>query len=238
MLGSFFLLHRFERLISERQAIGPHADAFRRTLYADAQRHAGDEKQHAGEKRRPAPTEGMDCDPEKRRDQCAADRHCRADDGHRAGAQADEPTVGDNRRRVHETGGEGERDDAEVDDKKGRVAVHPGKENVADAGEQRGGKHHRFGAVAVDQVADDGRSERSFGARQGKSQRSRGAGEAEILGDGQKENREAVLMQAAAENAQRRNQANHAPAVVEAGEAFAQVVRAHGCRNAFVGRVS
>ena len=102
----------------ERQAVGAHADALGRTLYPDAQRHAGYEKQHAGEKRRPAPAEGMDCDPEKRRDQCAADRHCRADDGHRASAQTDEPTVGDNRRRVHETGGERERDDAEVDDRK------------------------------------------------------------------------------------------------------------------------
>ena len=53
----------------------------------DAQRHAGYKKQHAGEKRRPAPTEGMDCDPEKRRDQCAADRDRRADDGHGARAQ-------------------------------------------------------------------------------------------------------------------------------------------------------
>jgi hypothetical protein len=53
------------------------------------------------------------------------------------------------------------------------------------------------------------------------------------LSDGQKENRKAVLMQAAAEHAQRGNEADHAPAVVEAGKAVAQGVRAHGCRKAF-----
>ena len=78
-----------------------------------------------------------------------------------------------------------------------------------------------------------GRGERSFGVRQGKSQRSRGAGQAELRGHRQKEDVKPVSVQAAAENAQRRNQANHAPAVVKASEAFAQIVRAHGCRNAF-----
>ena len=41
--------------------------------------------------------------------------------------RADEPTVGDNRRRMHETGVEREGDDAQIDDQKSRVVVHPGK---------------------------------------------------------------------------------------------------------------
>ena len=102
----------------------------------------------------------------------------------------------------------------------------------------RRGEHQRFGAEAVDQIADDGRGQRTFGARQGKSQGSRGAAEAEILGDRQKENREAVLVQSAAENAQRRNHANHAPAVVKAGEAFAQLSCSRMSERFSVGRVS
>jgi len=54
------------------------------------------------------------------------------------------------------------------------------------------------------------------------------------LSDGQKENRETVLMQAAAEHPQRGNKTDHAPAVVETGKAVAQGVRAHGCRKVFV----
>jgi hypothetical protein len=48
---------------------------------------------------------------------------------------------------------------------------------------------------------------------------------------GQEENRKAVLMQAAAENAKRGNEADHAPAVVKAGDALAHVSDAQSCRG-------
>src|SRR5258707_174679 len=47
----------------EGQAVGAHADALGRTVNAQTQRQTEQQKKHTCEKRRPAPTEGMDCDP-------------------------------------------------------------------------------------------------------------------------------------------------------------------------------
>jgi len=83
-----------------------------------------------------------------------------------ARAQPDKPTVGDHRGRMDEAGGKGDGDDAQVNNEKGCVAIDPGKENVADARHQRRRQHDRPGAEAIDEIADDGRCERAFGAGQ------------------------------------------------------------------------
>ena len=67
---------------------------------------------------------------------------------------------------------------AEVDDKEGTRGCSPRKRECSRCRRAaRAVNIIGFGAVAIDQVADDGRGERSFGARRRKSQRSRGAGE-------------------------------------------------------------
>src|SRR4029453_18864316 len=99
----------------------------------------------------------------------AANRNGGADEGHRATTQTDEPTVSDDRGRMDESCGKGERNDAEIDDEKGVIAIHPCKENVTDPGEQCSGEHEWLGAVTVDQIADKWRGKRAFGAGQEKS---------------------------------------------------------------------
>ena len=67
------------------------------------------------------------------------------------------------------------------------------------------------------------RSGQALCARQRKREGSRRATQPKLVGHGQKENREAVLMQTAAENPERGDDADHAPAVVKAGDALAEV---------------
>ena len=72
---------------------------------------------------------------------------------------------------MHESAGVGERDHAEIDEEKSRVAVDLGEQQVADSHEQDRREHDRLRPVAVEQMADDRSFDGAFGARQGKSQR-------------------------------------------------------------------
>ena len=74
-------------------------------------------------------------------------------------------------------------------------------------------------------MADDGPFDGALGARQGKRERCRGAAEIQFLTERQKEHREAVTMQARAEQAHRRGSADHMPAVEKAGELFEHLIK-------------
>ncbi len=120
-------------------------------------------------------------------------------DRHGAGAQANEPGVGESHRRVHEAAGVGERDQAGINQHETRRSYRPGRarDSRRPSSETAASITGR-GPIAVKQVADDRSFDRAFGAGEGKRERSRGAAEIEFLAERQEENSEAVAVQACA----------------------------------------
>jgi len=114
---------------------------------------------------------------------------------------------------MNEPGDESKANHAEINGEKARVAIYPRQQNVADTGQKNRGHNNRSRPVAIDEMADERRLDGALRARQRESQRCRGAAESKILADREKENREAELMQSAADDADERNQPDHAPAV-------------------------
>ena len=114
---------------------------------------------------------------------------------------------------MNEAGDEGKANHAEINGEKARVAIYPRQQNVTDAGQKNRGHNNRSRPVAIDEMADERRLDGALRARQRESQRCRGATKSKILADREKENREAELMQSAADHADERNQSDHAPAV-------------------------
>src|SRR6266508_5247706 len=106
---------------------------------------------------------------------------------------ANEPAIRHDHRRVDEAGNECEADHAEVDDHETGVAIHPGEQDVTNAGEKNRRYNDRPWAVTIDKIADQRRFYGALRARQRKRQRRCRPANSEILADREKENREAEL---------------------------------------------
>src|SRR6478752_994251 len=117
---------------------------------------------------------------------------------------------------MNEAGDEGKANHAEINGEKARVAIYPRQQNVTDACQKNRRHNNRSRTVAIDEMADQRRLNRALRARQRERQRSRCAAKSKILAYRQKENREAELVQPAADHADERNQSHHAPAVKNA----------------------
>ena len=92
--------------------------------------------------------------------------------------------------------------------------MHAGEHEIADAGERDGDGDHRARAEAIDAIAGDGTFDGALGAGEGKYQRSRRARQSQFMGHRQKKHRQSIGVQAAAENADRATDGDHAPAEV------------------------
>ena len=82
----------------------------------------------------------------------------------------DKPGVDQDHRRVHESAGVRQRNDAEIYDQKSYVAIDLGKQQVAGSHQQHRSQHDRLGSVAIEQMTDDGTFDGAFGAREREGQ--------------------------------------------------------------------
>lgn len=107
---------------------------------------------------------------QERCEQCAANGDGRADHRHGAGTVADKPGVAHGHRGVDKARRKGKGNDTEVNDQERRIAIHPGKQDIACAAHGCGEQEHRARTEAVDQIADKGAFESAFSAGKGKRQ--------------------------------------------------------------------
>jgi hypothetical protein len=121
---------------------------------------------------------------------------------------------------MNEAGDKGEGDDTKVNRQKTCIATHPGKKNIAHAGEKSGHDNHRPRAETIDQITDQRSLDGALRSGKREGERRCGSTQTEILADGKKENCETVLMQPASDNPDRRHQPDHPPAVIQAREEF------------------
>src|SRR5262249_53667176 len=76
---------------------------------------------------------------------------------HGTGTLANEPTVGDNHWRVDKSGHERKTDHAQVNNHEARIAIHPGQQDVTNAGKKNRRYEGRPRTVAIDEIADERR---------------------------------------------------------------------------------
>src|SRR6266511_4356206 len=97
-------------------AVGHESHALRRAAKRSAERNADYQKRQPRESCTPTPAPRMHNEAEHRSNQYTAEAVGGAVDRHGAGTQANKPRVGQRHRRVHETAGVGQRNQASVND--------------------------------------------------------------------------------------------------------------------------
>ncbi len=200
-------------------AVGQQPHALRG---APDEEHEREQHEHdeTGQDRRRPPAEIQHGQRDQRKDDDSADGLAGLDDGHREPALAAKPMGDDRQGGLVEPGLKAEAQGPDENEEEEEVAMGEGQQDESEPREQRPHDEHQPDVESVDEIADEGRSERGLEPRERERQRGRGAAEIELGEDRQEIDGEPGVVQPALHRVLHAADRHDPPAVEDASRAL------------------